>query len=91
MPIVSKKPTAAPEYRPHIPRVELEKLKSIVVDTKYTPRSSLLKYTEGAIWTVDYYSQYHDKDNATRSEEHTSELQSLSDLVCRLLLEKKNT
>ena len=24
-----------------------------------------------------------------RSEEHTSELQSLSDLVCRLLLEKK--
>src|SRR5438132_3543545 len=26
----------------------------------------------------------------TRSEEHTSELQSHSDLVCRLLLEKKN-
>src|SRR2546421_5652792 len=30
-----------------------------------------------SIWTV------------TRSEEHTSELQSRSDLVCRLLLEKK--
>src|SRR5258706_7228411 len=28
---------------------------------------------------------------ATRSEEHTSELQSLTNLVCRLLLEKKNT
>src|SRR2546425_8799422 len=28
-------------------------------------------------------------DNATRSEEHTSELQSLAYLVCRLLLEKK--
>src|SRR5260221_3641938 len=27
---------------------------------------------------------------APRSEEHTSELQSHSDLVCRLLLEKKN-
>src|SRR2546428_5042614 len=27
---------------------------------------------------------------AYRSEEHTSELQSRSDLVCRLLLEKKN-
>src|SRR5438034_7454234 len=26
-----------------------------------------------------------------RSEEHTSELQSHSDLVCRLLLEKKNS
>src|SRR2546428_2251643 len=29
--------------------------------------------------------------SATRSEEHTSELQSRSDLVCRLLLEKKKT
>src|SRR5690348_18002098 len=28
---------------------------------------------------------------ATRSEEHTSELQSPVHLVCRLLLEKKNT
>src|SRR2546421_9359216 len=28
-------------------------------------------------------------NSATRSEEHTSELQSRSDLVCRLLLEKK--
>src|SRR5207249_12210585 len=28
---------------------------------------------------------------ADRSEEHTSELQSRFDLVCRLLLEKKNT
>src|SRR5699024_11849648 len=27
----------------------------------------------------------------TRSEEHTSELQSRFDIVCRLLLEKKNT
>src|SRR5258706_10880277 len=27
--------------------------------------------------------------NASRSEEHTSELQSLTNLVCRLLLEKK--
>src|SRR5215204_7781263 len=29
------------------------------------------------------------RENASRSEEHTSELQSHSDLVCRLLLEKK--
>src|SRR5438034_11133016 len=28
---------------------------------------------------------------SSQSEEHTSELQSHSDLVCRLLLEKKNT
>src|SRR2546428_8440902 len=30
-----------------------------------------------------------EKGTITRSEEHTSELQSRSDLVCRLLLEKK--
>src|SRR5260370_30951199 len=30
-------------------------------------------------------------DPASRSEEHTSELQSHLNLVCRLLLEKKNT
>src|SRR2546421_2574539 len=29
--------------------------------------------------------------SSDRSEEHTSELQSRSDLVCRLLLEKKKT
>ena len=31
-----------------------------------------------------------DHFRSVRSEEHTSELQSHSDLVCRLLLEKKN-
>src|SRR2546430_12488805 len=30
-------------------------------------------------------------ESPNRSEEHTSELQSQSNLVCRLLLEKKNT
>src|SRR5690349_22165969 len=36
-------------------------------------------------------SLHHDGDarNDARSEEHTSELQSRRDLVCRLLLEKK--
>src|SRR5437016_226279 len=38
--------------------------------------------------TVTY--QYQDDDHYHfRSEEHTSELQSLTNLVCRLLLEKK--
>src|SRR2546430_9684146 len=39
--------------------------------------------------------QHHDPreqglESCARSEEHTSELQSQSNLVCRLLLEKKN-
>src|SRR5438132_7939086 len=33
--------------------------------------------------------QRRSKPHISRSEEHTSELQSHSDLVCRLLLEKK--
>src|SRR5688572_32052323 len=33
----------------------------------------------------------HPRSRARRSEEHTSELQSQSNLVCRLLLEKKKT
>src|SRR5688572_31097538 len=32
----------------------------------------------------------HSRAKRLRSEEHTSELQSQSNLVCRLLLEKKN-
>src|SRR5258706_8477534 len=38
------------------------------------------------------WSQLASGDNSSkaRSEEHTSELQSLTNLVCRLLLEKKN-
>src|SRR2546430_11444199 len=35
--------------------------------------------------------QVVDDPRAKRSEEHTSELQSQSNLVCRLLLEKKNS
>src|SRR5436305_7430589 len=37
----------------------------------------------------DLRSRYVRRDGVTRSEEHTSELQSRPHLVCRLLLEKK--
>src|SRR5438045_5181571 len=37
----------------------------------------------------DLYKWLDDPFQAPRSEEHTSELQSLRHLVCRLLLEKK--
>lgn len=69
MPIVQKRPDAKPDIKPAIPKVEPDKAKSIIIDTKYTPRSSLLKYVEGATWTVNYYSQYHDRDNATYAQD----------------------
>src|SRR2546430_9909483 len=48
----------------------------------------------GLVTTPVVFNGQHPKGNAvldfdTRSEEHTSELQSQSNLVCRLLLEKK--
>src|SRR5437667_8501332 len=63
------------------------------------PRSTLFPYTtlfRSLVWTLrDLVRGYDPRDVLTtsrfvvRSEEHTSELQSHHDLVCRLLLEKK--
>src|SRR3989440_7504218 len=38
---------------------------------------------------IAYFSEKLNGAKLNRSEEHTSELQSRSDIVCRLLLEKK--
>src|SRR2546430_10243186 len=40
---------------------------------------------------VTFWDDYETRTDALRSEEHTSELQSQSNLVCRLLLEKKKS
>src|SRR5258706_9380510 len=64
------------------------------------PRSTLFPYTtlfrSRAVRHHRHHDQHqkpqrdrHDARLIERSEEHTSELQSLTNLVCRLLLEKK--
>src|SRR2546425_10303722 len=63
------------------------------------PRSTLFPYTTlfRSHSTIDrnrrghgvLYVRGYQADDQMRSEEHTSELQSLAYLVCRLLLEKK--
>src|SRR5262245_64225006 len=62
------------------------------------PRSTLFPYTTlfrsliaAPVWRGGNYccDGSYDAANGIRSEEHTSELQSLRHLVCRLLLEKK--
>src|SRR5438132_7877119 len=57
------------------------------------PRSTLFPYTtlfRSIRWPVRWSPRRLPSPSAwRRSEEHTSELQSHSDLVCRLLLEKK--
>src|SRR5690349_21946568 len=72
--------------------------------TRRPPRSTLFPYTtlfrsrNGVVGAVDigttkiccFIAQIDENGpRITRSEEHTSELQSRRDLVCRLLLEKK--
>src|SRR2546423_2593729 len=67
------------------------------------PRSTLFPYTtlfrsadsyltcsRADSRTYDERSTASSSSDSWRSEEHTSELQSLAYLVCRLLLEKKN-
>src|SRR5216683_3504916 len=57
------------------------------------PRSTLFPYTtlfrSRLRCSAEWESRMPPRTCTTRSEEHTSELQSRSDLVCRLLLEKK--
>src|SRR5690554_7384629 len=53
------------------------------VNLEYLARSVWSEEKEGELWAY--------LDTLVRSEEHTSELQSRPHLVCRLLLEKKNT
>src|SRR5205823_7463605 len=63
------------------------------------PRSTLFPYTTLFRSRKRVHRGLHEQDDrhpgerrrASRSEEHTSELQSLAYLVCRLLLEKKKT
>src|SRR5256714_10817632 len=47
--------------------------------------SGEMRISNFLLWQIAYTELW------VRSEEHTSELQSLAYLVCRLLLEKKNT
>src|SRR5438874_8046856 len=74
--------------------------------TRRPPRSTLFPYTtlfrsvvyqsSGFIHHANFSGEkllraVRGASLSLRSEEHTSELQSRRDLVCRLLLEKKNT
>src|SRR2546425_6821314 len=66
------------------------------------PRSTLFPYTtlfrssngqdsglQNRVWGFESLLPCQSREALGRSEEHTSELQSLAYLVCRLLLEKK--
>src|SRR2546427_2173698 len=56
--------------------------------------AALAAHAQGKFWPMHdilyaHFREISPKNIFVRSEEHTSELQSQSNLVCRLLLEKK--
>src|SRR5438874_4263587 len=81
-----------PSHIPHARRIaeETGATLRVVVDDERTARA--LAGSGLHVWLkVDCGLHRAGVDPASRSEEHTSELQSRRDLVCRLLLEKKKT
>src|SRR5690625_7123564 len=73
----------------------------LLAKLRFLPHSENLDEVLGELWEEesvdlielewDQLQELHDrKSSIKRSEEHTSELQSRGQLVCRLLLEKTN-
>src|SRR3712207_8520473 len=73
----SSEVTYGPSNTPATVVLKTELAQSYIVQPKISRRSSIAREAAAT--------------SAARSEEHTSELQSRQYLVCRLLLEKKNT
>src|SRR5256885_13166067 len=77
------------------PHVFLDEVFFVQVDPGITDKTDLFNFYYRAMWFPGYFGFNWDAmydflcDISWRSEEHTSELQSPCNLVCRLLLEKK--
>src|SRR5205823_7919451 len=84
-----RKGDIAPEHLEpeHRRGLERERLEPVLVHRGPLAREPRLRAVPVEETTVGHAVELHDRTG--RSEEHTSELQSLAYLVCRLLLEKK--
>src|SRR3989441_5470566 len=80
------RPTHAPTGSIESSREETAILVRLPASRAVARISTMLCWISG---TSSLNSAFTNKGSAPRSEEHTSELQSLAYLVCRLLLEKK--
>src|SRR5256886_17135797 len=82
--------TARLRARPFVPHPLLRNPHLATVAAAYWPRDfASLPPATNRLFEVEPGTRLLAKCHWQRSEEHTSELQSQSNLVCRLLLEKK--
>lgn len=69
MPVFDEEPQPAPcpqvEPTKHTP----EAYRGVTVDTKFTPRESLLTHLEGQAWQIDYYHQVITRDSGTKGQQ----------------------
>src|SRR5690606_39523669 len=99
-PLLIRRPPLAPPFpyttlfRSHVPI-------TTTADVRFQAGGAEIHMAAGECWIFDTWARHRVINNADstrihlvadtvgRSEEHTSELQSRENLVCRLLLEKK--
>src|SRR5256885_1476727 len=99
--LLSRKPTALRLVNPSAAKIKIFTASFLFLMIRRPPRSTLFPYTtlfrsppsSGSNQATSLgraRSEMSMTCRRPRSEEHTSELQSPCNLVCRLLLEKKN-
>src|SRR5438270_10723994 len=79
-----------PVFKDEFPKYLLRKIQAAHKDAEDFALQGERHMVEVARFWQRFYEQALRQFDDLRSEEHTSELQSQSNLVCRLLLEKKN-
>lgn len=72
MPVFKDTPSAPTIPKQDIVQAFSPKIKSAVVDTRYTPQSDLIAYMEGSTWVVDYYSQIVDLNDELGGQDTAS-------------------
>lgn len=68
--IINPTGTNTPTILPTI-SIDEAKVKSVFVDTQWTPKAHLLTHIEGSSWTVEYYSQAITPDSALSGQQYT--------------------
>src|SRR5437016_11857382 len=84
---IKEKPEGTPPGEPHVPSHYKMRPRQTVAAEFGHPAWDIPRCIFRSVFCAAYGSS--SQCNFARSEEHTSELQSLTNLVCRLLLEKK--